>query len=153
MQNIAANQTVIWLFSKNFYVQAINYDYQTMHLVDPTLQKQDLCSLIIPLRFTHQTVTSQLAVYYDSEPIFRLKCPFAVKNDSTLVEISGGELSRYTYLKIGEMKASEVSDGCRVEFIGLTSWPNIKDHESNISLSDFHHAVLYGFDLNYYIRL
>uniref|UniRef100_M1BQV1 Uncharacterized protein n=2 Tax=Solanum tuberosum TaxID=4113 RepID=M1BQV1_SOLTU len=40
------------------------------------------------------------------------------------------------------MSAFEVSDGCRVEFIGLTSWPNIKDAENSISLSDFHQAVL-----------
>ncbi|KAH0699968.1 hypothetical protein KY290_014778 [Solanum tuberosum] len=40
------------------------------------------------------------------------------------------------------MSAFEVSDGCRVEFIGLTSCPNIKDAENNISLSDFHQAGL-----------
>ncbi|XP_015161063.1 probable receptor-like protein kinase At5g39020 isoform X2 [Solanum tuberosum] len=76
-------------------------------------------------------------------------CPFAVNNSSTFVEISGCKLSRYTYLKIGEMNVSEVSDGCRAEFIGLTSWPNIKDAENNISLSDFHQAILYGFELYY----
>ncbi|PHU26713.1 hypothetical protein BC332_05045 [Capsicum chinense] len=49
------------------------------------------------------------------------------------------------------MNASEVGDGCRAEFIGLTSWPNIKDHVHNniISLSDFHQAILYGFELYY----
>ncbi|KAL3345668.1 hypothetical protein AABB24_024562, partial [Solanum stoloniferum] len=57
--------------------------------------------------------------------------------------------NRYTYLKIGEMSASEVSDGCRVEFIGLTSWPNTISTENNISLSDFHQAFLYGFELGY----
>ncbi|KAG5574894.1 hypothetical protein H5410_055028 [Solanum commersonii] len=43
------------------------------------------------------------------------------------------------------MNASEVSDGCRAEFIGFTSWPNI----NNISLSDIHQAILYGFEFSY----
>uniref|UniRef100_M1BI53 BRASSINOSTEROID INSENSITIVE 1-associated receptor kinase 1 n=3 Tax=Solanum tuberosum TaxID=4113 RepID=M1BI53_SOLTU len=47
------------------------------------------------------------------------------------------------------MNASEVSDGCRVQLVGLTSWPNIKEAENNISLSDFHQAITYGFELYY----
>ncbi|XP_049379634.1 uncharacterized protein LOC125844372 [Solanum stenotomum] len=144
------NQTVIWLFSKKLHVQAIDYDNQKIHLVDPTLQTQDdLCSLI-PSKLTFHKYNSFFnSYYYTSEdrktaPIFMFKCPSAV-NDSTFVEISGCKLSRFTYLKIGEMNASEVSDGCRAEFIGFTSWPNI----NNISLSDIHQAILYGFEFPY----
>ncbi|KAM3251980.1 hypothetical protein P3L10_006050 [Capsicum annuum] len=139
-----SNQTVIWLFSTKLYVQAINYDNQTIHLVNPTLQTQDLCSLrpqLLPggdFTFSSRTV-----------PIFMLNCPFAINTTATLLEISDCKLSRYTYLKMGKMKASEVSDGCRVEIIARTSWPNIKDHDNNISLSDFHQAILYGFELHY----
>ncbi|XP_006367823.1 uncharacterized protein [Solanum tuberosum] len=132
------------------HVQSIDYDNQKIHLVDPTLQTQDdLCSLI-PSKLTIQKYSSFFnSYYYASEhrkpaPIFMFKCPSSV-NDSTFVEISGCKLSRYTYLKIGEMKVSEVSDGCRAEFIGFTSWPNIH----NISLSDFHQVVLYGFEFSY----
>ncbi|XP_015158812.1 uncharacterized protein [Solanum tuberosum] len=81
-----------------------------------------------------------------------INCPFAVNNYSTFVEIIGCNLSRHTYLKIGVIDASALSDGCRVEFIGWTSWPNIIYTENNISLSDFHHAILYGFELRYYLR-
>ncbi|KAL3323786.1 hypothetical protein AABB24_038114 [Solanum stoloniferum] len=142
------NQTVIWLSSKKLHVQAINYANQTIHLVDPTLQTDDLCSLI-PSKLTFLQYNNFFSYYYASEytgaaPIFMFNCPFAV-NDSTFVEISGCKLSRYTYLKIGEMNVTEVSDGCRAEFIGLTSWPNI----NNISLSNFHQAILYGFELYY----
>ncbi|XP_049379630.1 uncharacterized protein LOC125844369 [Solanum stenotomum] len=147
------NQTVIWLSSKKLHVQSIDYDNHKIHLVDPTLQTQgqdDLCSLIPPkLTFHKYSSFFRLSYYYASDrsvaaPIFMFNCPFAV-NDSTFVEISGCKLSRYTYLKIGEMAVSEVSDGCRAEFIGLTSWPNI----NNISLSDIHQAILYGFEFPY----
>ncbi|KAM3251986.1 hypothetical protein P3L10_006056 [Capsicum annuum] len=154
------NKTFIWLFSKKLYVQAINYHNQTIRLVDPTLQRDDLCSLIPPHLTFHHYNTARFHPHYNytkgsesnikraAEPIFMFNCPFAI---NTFLEISGCKSSRYTYLKIGEMNASEVGDGCRAEFIGLTSWPNIKDHVHNniISLSDFHQAILYGFELYY----
>ncbi|KAG5574904.1 hypothetical protein H5410_055038 [Solanum commersonii] len=136
------NQTVIWLFSKKLHVQGIGYDNRTIHLVDPTLQTQDdLCSLI-PSKLTFHEFIYALEII--AAPIFMFNCPLAV-NDSTFVEISGCKLSKYTYLKIGEMNVSEVSDACRTEFIGLTSWPNI----NNISRSDIHQAILYGFEAYY----
>ncbi|XP_049379582.1 rust resistance kinase Lr10-like isoform X2 [Solanum stenotomum] len=145
------NQTVIWLSSKKLHVQSIDYANQTIHLVDPTLQTDDLCSLIPSKLITFLKYNNffRRSYFYASQrriaaPIFMFNCPSAV-NDSTFVEISGCKLSRYTYLKIGEMKVSEVSDGCRAEFIGFTSWPNI----NNISLSDIHQAILYGFEFSY----
>ncbi|CAN4078461.1 unnamed protein product [Withania somnifera] len=154
------NKTVISLnYNNSFYVHAINYDNQTLRLVDPTLQAQDICSLRprIPFYQYNGIIDNYHFYYYYNkhtkriaEPIFMFNCPFAVDNSSTFVEISGCKSSRYTYLKIGDMDASEVSDGCRAESIGLTSLPNIKDHDNNISLSDFHQAILYGFDLYYY---
>ncbi|KAL3353369.1 hypothetical protein AABB24_018214 [Solanum stoloniferum] len=144
------NQTVIWLSSKKLHVQSIDYDNHKIHLVDPTLQTQDdLCSLIPSKAITFLKYNNifRLSIYasqHIATPIFMFNCPLAV-NDSTFVEISGCKLSRYTYLKIGEMKVSEVSDGCRAAFIGFTSWANI----NNISLSDIHQAILYGFEFSY----
>ncbi|XP_049381670.1 uncharacterized protein LOC125846319 isoform X8 [Solanum stenotomum] len=147
-----SNQTVIWLFSKKFYVQAINYNNQTIHLVDPTLQTQDdLCSFK-PQYILFNKANTIFHSYYVADPIFMINCPFAVNNYSTFVEIIGCKLSRHTYLKIGVIDASALSDGCRVEFIGWTSWPNNIYTENNISLSDFHQAILYGFELRYYLR-
>ncbi|CAN4078457.1 unnamed protein product [Withania somnifera] len=160
------NQTVISLsYNNSFYVQAINYDNRTLRLADPTLQAQDICSLRPRLPF-HQYKYNGIGNYYYyyyyyyneyskriAEPVFMFNCPFAINNSSTFLEISGCKLSRYTYLKIGDMRVSEVSDGCRATIIGLTSWPNIEDHDNNISVSDFHQAILYGFELYYHLDL
>ncbi|KAL3377639.1 hypothetical protein AABB24_003839 [Solanum stoloniferum] len=153
------NQTVISLSSKKLYVQDINYNNKTIHLVDPTLQTQDdLCSLRPYPNFNQYYIIYQPFYQFstfaiNAEPIFMFNCPIAVNNSSTFLEIRGCKFSRYTYIKIGEMPVDEVSDGCRAEFIGLTSWPNIYVHvENNISLSDFHQAILYGFVLRYYLR-
>ncbi|KAK4711328.1 hypothetical protein R3W88_005841 [Solanum pinnatisectum] len=142
------NQTVMWLFSEKFHVQGIDYDNKTIRLVDPTLQTQDdLCSF--RPQFNINQYCSIIDSYYYTydysktflDPIFIFNCPFAV-NNSAFVEISGCKLSRYTYLKIGETNASEVNDGCRVQLI---------EQLNNISLSDFHQAILYGFELRYYL--
>ncbi|KAK6797783.1 hypothetical protein RDI58_005485 [Solanum bulbocastanum] len=143
------NQTVISLFSKKFHVKEIYYDYYAIRLVDPTLQTQeDLCSFRPMHIFIDQDHTIFLP--YAEDPLFMINCPFAVNNSSTFVEISG--CSRYTYLKIGKITASEISDGCRVEFIGLTSCPNIISTENNISLSDIRQTILNGFVLYYQLR-
>ncbi|XP_069147314.1 rust resistance kinase Lr10 isoform X2 [Solanum lycopersicum] len=143
------NQTVIWLSSKKLHVQGIDYANNTIHLVDPTLQTHDLCSLL-PSKLNFQQYGNFFCRYYYASryrvatPIFMFNCPSGV-DDSTFVEISGCKSSKYTYLKIGEMKVSQVSDGCKAEFIGLTSWPNI----NNISYSNIHQAILYGFEFPY----
>ncbi|XP_049382940.1 LEAF RUST 10 DISEASE-RESISTANCE LOCUS RECEPTOR-LIKE PROTEIN KINASE-like 2.1 [Solanum stenotomum] len=144
-----SNQTVISLFSKKLYVQAINYNNETIHLVDPTLQTQDdLCSF----RPMHIFLNHSYSFYLpnaDIDPIFMINCPFSVNNSSSFLEIIG---CKYTYLKIGDIDTSALSDGCRVELIGLTSWPNyIIYTENNFSLSDFHQAILNGFVLHYYL--
>ncbi|KAG5622748.1 hypothetical protein H5410_007966 [Solanum commersonii] len=133
LRNTRRITTVMWLFSEKLHVQGINYDNKTIRL------------------YYHIIDSYYYTSYFSKtflDPIFILNCPFAA-NNSAFVEISGCKLSRYTYLKIGETNASEVNDGCRVQFIGLTSWPNIKDAENNVSLSDFHQAILYGFELRY----
>ncbi|KAG5622986.1 hypothetical protein H5410_008204 [Solanum commersonii] len=152
------NQTVISLFSKKLHVKGIYYDDQAIHLVDPTLQTQDdLCSLKSQPDFNqyyiiYQSYIQLTTLHINAEPIFMFNCPIAVNNSSTFLEIRGCKFSRYTYIKIGDMCVDEVGDGCRAEFIGLTSWPNIKYAENNISLSDFHQAILYGFELGYDLR-
>ncbi|XP_060195930.1 rust resistance kinase Lr10-like isoform X2 [Lycium barbarum] len=145
------NQTVISILSKKLYVQAINYDNRTLRLVDPTLQTQDICSLRPWLPFPLYDRIFESSYYYTNgslkrvaEPMFKFNCPFAINSTSTF----GCILRGHTFLKIGEMNASEVIDGCRAEFIGLTSWPNIEG-DNNISLSDFHQAISYGFELRY----
>lgn len=134
------NQTVMSILSKKLYVQAINYNSKTIHLVDPALQTQDdLCSFSPQLLFFDQSDTIFRSYYSglrSAEPIFMFNCPSAVNSSSTFLEISGCKLSRYTYLKIGETKVSEVSHGCRMEFIAMTSLPDIKNAENNISHSD-----------------
>ncbi|KAG5622991.1 hypothetical protein H5410_008209 [Solanum commersonii] len=148
------NQTVMWLFSKKLHVQGIDYDDNFIHLVDPTLQTQDdLCSFRPQLTFYQYFRNSYIYGLYSTIialPILRFNCPFAL-NNSTFVEISCCKLNGYTYLRIGDMRVSAISDGCRVELIGLTSRPNyIIYTENNISLSDFHQAILYGFELYYH---
>ena len=53
---------------------------------------------------------------------------------------------RYRYVKVGRTNASEVEDSCQVEKMFLTSWP-INNDDPNISCTDVHNELVYGFGL------
>ena len=55
---------------------------------------------------------------------------------------------RYRYVKVGRTNASEVEDLCQVEKMFLTSWP-INNDDPNISCTDVHHELAYGFELSW----
>ncbi|XP_042033429.1 LEAF RUST 10 DISEASE-RESISTANCE LOCUS RECEPTOR-LIKE PROTEIN KINASE-like 2.7 isoform X4 [Salvia splendens] len=49
--------------------------------------------------------------------------------------------------RVGRMRASEVQDLCRLDHIAMTSW---EFHDlKNVSLSEIHHSLLYGFELTF----
>ena len=57
---------------------------------------------------------------------------------------------RYRYLKVGGTKVSEVEDSCQVEKMFRTLWPT-KNDDQNISCTDVHHELAYGFELSWLI--
>ena len=59
---------------------------------------------------------------------------------------------RYRYLKVGITNASQVEDSCQVEKMFLTSWPTNND-DPNISCTDVHNELAYGFELSWVQRL
>ncbi|TMW80498.1 hypothetical protein EJD97_019102, partial [Solanum chilense] len=72
------NQTVIWLYSKKLHVQGIDFANNTIHLVDPTLQTDDLCSLL-PSKLSFHQYDNFFYRYYwyrVATPIFMFNCPF-----------------------------------------------------------------------------
>ena len=59
---------------------------------------------------------------------------------------------RYRYVKVGRTSASQVEDSCQVEKMFLTSWPTNND-DPNISCTDVHHELAYGFELSWLRRV
>ncbi|KAH6784051.1 hypothetical protein C2S52_009010 [Perilla frutescens var. hirtella] len=163
------NVTVVYLYSQKYYVKAINYHNSTIRLVDAAL-KNDICSFpnsssaynftnpFPDLEYPYQSWICNSYHRVDlAWPINFMSCPTPLMNNnsSLLTDIThhcASNISsspRFTYIKVGHMNASDVTEMCRVELIVLTSW-KFKDLNTNISLSEIHHSLLYGFQLHFF---
>ncbi|XP_041999618.1 LEAF RUST 10 DISEASE-RESISTANCE LOCUS RECEPTOR-LIKE PROTEIN KINASE-like 2.5 [Salvia splendens] len=142
------NVTSISLHSHKYYVQAINYDNSIMRLVDASINNDDICSFP-----TFSTYAYTHLFPINSLPINLISCPNPLRNSSLFTDINTPCVSnsshhhRYAYIRVGNMKASEMPYTCRLDSIAMTSSNyNFKDL-NNASLSEIHDSLLYGFEL------
>ncbi|XP_057798661.1 uncharacterized protein LOC131014640 [Salvia miltiorrhiza] len=158
------NVTSISLNSHKYYVKAINYHNSTIRLVDASLNNDDICSFptysAYHYNFTYAYDYNFLsynphplpyhipgnAYIYDviPYPINFVSCPHPLKNSSLLTDCASNP--RYSYIKVGHLNASELPHLCGVEVIVMTSWQEFKDL-NNVSLSEIHQSLMYGFEL------
>ncbi|XP_057798671.1 rust resistance kinase Lr10-like isoform X2 [Salvia miltiorrhiza] len=165
------NVTSIYLNSHKYYVKAINYrngygyDKPTIRLADASINNDDLCSFPTlsidaynfadyesPHSIPNYEIPSYSSYPYDDEPlpINFISCPNPLTNSSLFTDIttqcaSNSSHPRYAYIKVGHMNTSELPLVCGVDVIVMTSW-HFKDL-NNVSLSEIHHSLLYGFEL------
>ncbi|KAH6806836.1 hypothetical protein C2S51_027944 [Perilla frutescens var. frutescens] len=165
------NVTFVYLNSHKYYVKAINYgtdDNSTIRVVDASINNDDTCSFpnssTCYYNFSYHFYSSinyrEIRSYNgasQSQPINLMSCPTPLKNASMFTDIThdcasnSSSLSRFTYIKVGSMNASEVPQTCGIDLIVMTSWKKIMDWNSNnnVSLSKIHDALLYGFELTF----
>ncbi|KAH6806829.1 hypothetical protein C2S51_027937 [Perilla frutescens var. frutescens] len=156
------NVTSIYLKSHKYYVKAINYGSLStiIRVVDASINNDNTCSFpnssASDYNFTYPLITYW--ILFDV-PINLMSCPTPLKNSSLFTDITHdcasknlSSLSRFTYIKVGRMKASEVPHTCGVDLIVMTSWNKFMDSNSNnnVSLSEIHDALLYGFELTFW---
>ncbi|KAL1531994.1 hypothetical protein AAHA92_32068 [Salvia divinorum] len=154
-----SNVASLSLESHNYNVEAIDYQNYTIRLADTSLNNHDICSF--PIASIYPSISTDHNPYqfplsptypYDYEATFinLISCPIPLKNSSIFTDITtrcssfnGG--SRYLYIKVGRMNASEVPHLCGLDLIAMTSW-EFRDLD-NVSLSEIHRSLLYGFEL------
>ncbi|KAI5394493.1 hypothetical protein KIW84_061235 [Lathyrus oleraceus] len=162
------NQLILYYkpFGK-YYVQSINYNNFTIRLLD-----FNHSSYSVPphplgsYNFTSGNfITSPYQVYGDRfksmvEPILYVNCPNRVQYSSdiyfpapTCINISdsypqhGNSSIKFGYQK--SLSRLGLEDGCRIEFMYLTSWDLQDGNNSNISCTDIRRMMLYGFELSW----
>ncbi|XP_042032130.1 LEAF RUST 10 DISEASE-RESISTANCE LOCUS RECEPTOR-LIKE PROTEIN KINASE-like 2.3 isoform X2 [Salvia splendens] len=162
------NVTYISLNSQNYYVKAINYHNSTIRLVDASVANDDICSFPTASAYAYNFTTSRnpfhfflhnphhlpfiipMSISTTINPINFVSCPNPLKNSSLFTDVSShcasSTLPKYAYIKIGHSNASEVPHLCTLHLILMTSWPEFKDL-GNVSLSEIHQSLLYGFEL------
>ncbi|XP_020412619.1 rust resistance kinase Lr10-like isoform X2 [Prunus persica] len=103
------NLTVLTIDWGKYYVQAINYDNFTIRVVDPGIRNNDFSS-IPRYSLSIYNLTSHLRLASSTTPITFFKCAKAV-NSSVM--------RTYNYVKHGNITASNMEDGCRIEWTTL----------------------------------
>ncbi|CAA2957640.1 LEAF RUST 10 DISEASE-RESISTANCE LOCUS RECEPTOR-LIKE PROTEIN KINASE-like [Olea europaea subsp. europaea] len=161
------NTTSLYLNSQKYHVQAIDYQNFTIHLVDAALEN-DTCSFPQYSMFRHNLSENYpYSVYtYNSSksrvlhkiswPITLMSCPYPINSAFFLETVhcgnrvfdSNASHRRHTYIKAGNLNASDVREMCSIDLIVMTSWP-FKD-VNNLLLSDIHSSLLYGFQLSWF---
>ncbi|KAI3453609.1 hypothetical protein Pfo_010272 [Paulownia fortunei] len=154
------NTTSIYFNSHKYLVQAINYPNYTIRLADAAI-KNDSCSFpnysLSPYNFRGYPYSIRDQRYMDiTRSITFMSCRYPV-NNSLLLEAAhcvhrnygfNESNRRRTYIKFGELNGSYIMDMCTIELMVMTSLA-LKD-EKNITLSEIHSSLLYGFELSWF---
>ncbi|XP_042032066.1 LEAF RUST 10 DISEASE-RESISTANCE LOCUS RECEPTOR-LIKE PROTEIN KINASE-like 2.1 isoform X2 [Salvia splendens] len=165
------NVSSISLNSQNYYVKAINYHNSTIRLVDASINNNDICSFPSVSAYARNFISFKHAfnflIYLNTphplpylsfssslNPINFFSCPNPMHNSSLFTDVtthcasnhSSLPPNKHAYIKVGHMNASELPHLCTLDLIVKTSWPGFKDL-GNVSLSEIHQSLLYGFEL------
>ena len=149
--------------SGKYYVQAINYDNQTICIIDPGLQNNNCSSMSRNFPLVPFMLDSPYSFYGDfsmdsplSTVIFYLKCSNPM-NSSLYVDTapcfeasasSSSQPKTYSYVKVGLMETGDLDEGCSAEWMTLALSSYVKDY--NTSYENIHKALMYGFELRVY---
>jgi hypothetical protein len=176
------DQLILYYFGK-YYVQSINYNNFTIRLLDfNNLGYSNYSLPPHPLglyNFTSksdQPIGMPYQVYGDQDislvkSILYVRCPNSVQNSSDIYFDEGGACMNITHenlfyvnyrfgsdKSLSKLDLGDLGDGCRVEFMYLTSWPlehggRRGNNNNNISCSDIRHMMFYGFELSWFNSL
>ncbi|KAK6118990.1 hypothetical protein DH2020_047276 [Rehmannia glutinosa] len=161
------NTTFIYFNSHKYLVQAINYANYTIHITDAAIENNS-CSFpnysLSPYDFRDDypySIKSHMGPrYMQARPditrsVSFVSCPYPVNNsllledNCTSIHRSYESSQRRIYIKLGHLNGSYVMDMCTIDLIVMTSLMPLKN-EKNISLSEIHSSLLYGFELSWF---
>ena len=173
--NLSCEDDQLFLYWKSgkFNVQSINYNNYTIRLVDANvaLHTHDHSSLppyslasynfsfyyLEPYRYGFSRQNSGDVILI--KQMLYLRCPYnAVESsdlyvDDTATCMNGSyALGSTFYVNVGGKSPWDLGlgDSCRIEWMYPTSWP-AENNRTNISCTDIHDMLLYGFELSWAI--
>ncbi|XP_073125318.1 LEAF RUST 10 DISEASE-RESISTANCEUS RECEPTOR-LIKE PROTEIN KINASE-like 2.3 [Henckelia pumila] len=160
----------IYVYSRKYHVQAINYQNYTIRLADPNIKNNDTCSFPsyfpnwynlsryngFPYSIFSQDLTTDGRAIQIARPITFLSCPFPlnetpfIPTDTCRPSSSNTSVTPHTYIKFGYLYARDVRDLCRIDLVTMASSPLIySDQENDPSLSEIHDSLQYGFEVSW----
>ena len=154
------NVTFLYLNSIKYHVKDINYTSITIRVVDASINNDTTCPFpntsSAPSDFTRPSSPYYYSHLTQDFSVNLFSCPNPLSNATLFTDITQDcatnlSYSTFRYVKVGRVKASEVPHMCRLDQIVLTSWQEFIDVK-NVSLSQIHQSLLYGFELNFCYR-
>ena len=168
------NRTVLYISGGKYYVQEISYNNYTIRIVDSSIHKDNYYFFSTPTNYSlSRYYINSYRPFYSylqkstkkgrysraelSRSLFLMSCEKPVNSplylDTSTCNYNDNSSSisdskRYRYVTVGITNASQVEDSCQVEKMFLTSWP-INNDDPNISCTDVHHELAYGFELSW----
>ncbi|KAL8053636.1 hypothetical protein ABFX02_05G085700 [Erythranthe guttata] len=145
------NTTSIYIDSLKYLVHEINSTKETIRLAIPNVTIIESCS------FPKYPLLDYMFFVQNSVPIIFMSCPYSV-NGSKLLEITShcadkklyGVNGSRAYIMFGT-DLHQVKDMCKIDLVVMTSLP--LKIEENVSFSTMHKALLYGFDVPWFLPL
>ncbi|KAL4594959.1 hypothetical protein ACB092_12G056600 [Castanea dentata] len=162
------NRTVLYSYIGKYYVEEISYNNYTIRIVDSGIQKNNYFSTPNYSLYRYNFSSPYWYTTYQpkgkvpernpelSRSLVWMSCEKPVNStlylDTCNYNNNSSSISdskRYRYVTVGITNASEVEDSCQVEKMFLTSWPINNDDPANISCTDVHNELVYGFELSW----
>lgn len=159
------NITVLYLYFGKYIVETINYNNQTIRIVDPNIQKGNCSSLpsysLANYNFTWndpfvltQWDQKTYEKVFDTESIAFMSCENPVKSPRYIDTSSctDGSLfgsKRFSYVVVnGSSSVSDMADSCSVELMAMVT--RLEEiNGSNVSFVDIHDELAFGFELSW----
>ncbi|XP_047953812.1 uncharacterized protein LOC125200064 [Salvia hispanica] len=77
-----------------------------------------------------------------------VSCEYPLPNSSLFTHLTGCEqYSKYTYINVGKLRVKDIGHMCTIDTVPAISWRFA--YWYNVSLSEIHQYLLYGFNLNW----
>ncbi|CAL0319495.1 unnamed protein product [Lupinus luteus] len=161
------NQLVQYWNSGKYYVQSINYNNLTIRLVDANIGLHNYSSppshSLGAFSFINQynpsepyqnfqfQHTDSIATFYIknlTKLMIYLRCPYPMSSSDGTASCMNDSIF---YVNVGNKSLWDLGlgDSCHIEFMYLTSWPAEYYNQSNISCTDIHNMMLYGFEVSW----
>ncbi|XP_020961949.1 rust resistance kinase Lr10-like isoform X2 [Arachis ipaensis] len=161
------NQLFLYLKSIKFQVQSINYNNYTIRLVDvnvplhthnhSSLPSYSLTSSNFtrddPYQYWFYTQHFKDVIRLTKQMVYLMRCPpYGVESSTAVATCTNGSyaIGSTFYVSDLDKRLQDLAfrDSCHIDWMYLTSWPaEIK--QINISCTDIHHMLLYGFELSW----
>ncbi|XP_015934338.2 rust resistance kinase Lr10-like isoform X2 [Arachis duranensis] len=161
------NQLFLYLKSIKFQVQSINYNNYTIRLVDvnvplhthnhSSLPSYSLTSSNFtrddPYQYWFYTQHFNDVITLTKQMVYLMRYPpYGVESSTAVANCMNGSyaLGSTFYVSDLDKRLQDLAfrDSCHIDWMYLTSWPT-EIKQINISCTDIHHLLLYGFELSW----